>query len=60
VGFERVTLQPGASKRITIHVGARELSYWSATTHGWVVAKGPRTIFLGASSRDIRLKTDLK
>ncbi len=59
-GFERVPLAAGASRRVTIHVGARELSYWSATAHDWVLAKGPRTIFVGASSRDIRLKVDVK
>jgi beta-glucosidase len=59
-GFERITLAPGATKQVTIHIGARELSYWSSATHDWVLAKGPRTIFLGASSRDIRLRVDVK
>jgi beta-glucosidase len=59
VGFERVTLAPGASKTVTLHVDARELSYWSVATHGWVVASGSRQLSLGASSRDVRLKTDV-
>ena len=59
-GFERVALAAGASKRVVIHIGARELSYWSDTAHNWVVAKGSRTIFVGASSRDMRLKVDVK
>jgi len=59
-GFERVVLAPGASRRVTIHVGARALSYWSVTSHRWELATGPRTIFVGASSRDIRLRADVK
>jgi beta-glucosidase len=58
-GFERVNLPAGASRRVTIHVGPRELSYWSISDHRWVVAEGTRPIFVGASSRDIRLKTEI-
>jgi beta-glucosidase len=59
-GFERVTLAPGASRRLTIHIGERELSYWSTATHGWVRAPGARTIFVGASSRDLRLSVNVR
>jgi beta-glucosidase len=58
-GFERVTLAPGQSKTIAVHVGARELSYWSTLAHGWVVAGGTRTIAAGSSSRDIKLTTSI-
>jgi beta-glucosidase len=59
VGFDRVTLRPGQSKTVTIHIGARELSYWSTASYGWTVASGKRPIFIGASSRDIKLKTEI-
>jgi beta-glucosidase len=55
VGFERVELNPGESRDLTIHVGARQLSYWSIQKSTWVVAKGYRSVMVGASSRDIRL-----
>jgi beta-glucosidase len=55
-GFERLVIPAGGSRQVTIHIGARELSYWSIERHGWVVASGRRTIEVGASSRDIRLK----
>jgi beta-glucosidase len=58
-GFEPVGLPAGASRRVTIHVSPRELSYWSTVDHRWVVATGTRSIFVGASSRDIRLKTEV-
>ena len=57
--FERVTLAPGASKALTLHLGPRAWSYWSTTAHGWAVAAGTRTVFVGASSRDIRLQTNV-
>ena len=58
-GFERVTLAPGASKKVTVHVDSRALSYWSVTDHGWKVASGRRTFMVGASSRDIKLRTEV-
>lgn len=56
VGFERIELAPGEARRLTVHVGAPELSYWSKNENGWVVAPGPREVHVGASSRDIRLR----
>jgi beta-glucosidase len=58
-GFDRVTLAPGQSKIVTVHVGARELSYWSTEKHSWVVATGQRSVGVGSSSRDIRVKTEI-
>jgi beta-glucosidase len=55
VGFERVELAPGHAKRVTAHVAARGLSYWSTTTHRWELALGARALLVGSSSRDIRL-----
>jgi hypothetical protein len=49
----------GDRAQVTIPVGRRELSYWSTTEHSWVVVTGIRTIEVGASSRDLRLKTPI-
>ena len=49
-GFELVDLQPGQSKRVTIRLGTRELSYWSTERHDWAVAAGERTVFVGGQS----------
>jgi beta-glucosidase len=56
-GFTRVTMAPGESRVLTIHVGSRQLSYWSIDTHDWTLAVGARPLYVGSSSRDIRLQT---
>jgi beta-glucosidase len=55
-GFDRVSLAPGASTHVTIHVPARSFQYWSVDTHDWAFALGARTLWVGASSRDLRLQ----
>lgn len=54
-GFERVTLEPNQSRRVTIRIDARAMSYWSIDRHAWVVAPGAREFAVGSSSRDLRL-----
>jgi beta-glucosidase len=55
-GFARIELAPGHSRRVEIHIDARALTFWSAATHAWAMPKGTREIYLGSSSRDIRLR----
>jgi len=54
-GFVRVELAPGAAGRLTVHLDRRALSYWSSNSHEWRIADGERAVYIGASSRDIRL-----
>jgi beta-glucosidase len=55
-GFARVSLAPGESKSVQIHIPVRQLSYWSEDHNAWVIAGGTRAISVGASSRDLRLQ----
>jgi beta-glucosidase len=55
-GFQRVELGAGQSERVTVHVSRRELSYWSTAQQRWVVPGGERAVYVGASSRDLRLQ----
>ncbi|KAA1424624.1 beta-glucosidase [Mumia zhuanghuii] len=53
-GFARVTLDPGASERITIELGPRAFAYWHPTLRRWTVEPGTFTVSIGASSADLR------
>jgi beta-glucosidase len=57
VGFGRVTLPAGQSRRVRLHVDAQQLSSWSATAGRWLLGTGTRTLWVGSSSRDPRLQT---
>ena len=55
VAFDRVHFAPGESRTIQLHVAPRQLQYWSTADQKWETAPGPRTVSVGASSRDLRL-----
>jgi len=55
VAFDRVHLNPGETRVLTLHVPSRAFEYWSTEADGWVRAEGPRKLHVGASSRDLRL-----
>ena len=57
-GFERVTLQPGETKRVTFQLGPAELRYWSTNTGGWVQDAASFDIWVGGDSL-ASLHTDL-
>jgi beta-glucosidase len=54
--FDRVHLNPGETKLLTLHVPSRSLEYWSTAANCWVRTEGPRKLHVGASSRDLRLE----
>ncbi len=54
-GFERVELAPGQTKTVTLRLDPRSFAYWSTADRGWRIASGSRPLYIGSSSRDIRL-----
>jgi beta-glucosidase len=56
VGFERVEIEAGGARRVTVHLDERAFSYWSADLDAWQVAEGERGVTIAASSRDVRLE----
>jgi beta-glucosidase len=59
-GFQRVTLEPGETKHITMALPASQLSYYDVTVHKFAVSPGIFNVMIGASSDDIRLRADLE
>jgi beta-glucosidase len=55
-GFDRIGIQPGQDRELDIHVPLRELQYWSKSASNWQTAAGERAVYVGASSRDLRLR----
>jgi len=59
-GFQRVTLQPGQARTVTMRVPASSLAYWNPNSQRWVVEHEPVELRVGASSADIRLTTTVE
>jgi beta-glucosidase len=55
--FTRVTLGPGETRVVQMHVAARALEYWSVAQNRWVRAT-PRRVNVGASERDLKLSVN--
>jgi beta-glucosidase len=58
-GFQRVLLEPGETKHVTIALPASQLSYYDVT-HRFIVAPGMFNVMIGSSSDDIRLRAGLE
>ena len=58
-GFQRVELQPGETKTVEFRLNRTALSYWDPATKAWQADPGTFEIQVGASSRDIRLRSNL-
>jgi len=54
-GFAKLSLQPGASQRITLHLPMAELDVFCPQRNRWCTKPGPYAVRIGSSSRDIRL-----
>ena len=57
-GFQRFSVQPGESKRVSFTVPDERLAFWNTKAKCFDVAHGEWRVLLGASSEDIRLQTD--
>ncbi|SBU95866.1 beta-glucosidase [Streptomyces sp. Ncost-T6T-1] len=53
-GFASVTLAPGESREVVVHVSRDDLAHYSEREGGWRVEGGEYGIEAGSSSRDIR------
>ncbi|TDL33447.1 glycosyl hydrolase [Arthrobacter nitrophenolicus] len=53
--FRKVHLEPGESAMLTFELSREELGHYSTAMDEWIYDGGPSTVYLGASSRDLRL-----
>ena len=54
--FDRIHLDAGQTREISLNVPLRSLEYWSTASGRWMLASGPRKVCVGTSSRDFRLE----
>ena len=55
-GFQKVTLQPGESRDVTITIGGRAFQYWDEQRGDWTPSLGKRTMLVGTASDKLPLK----
>jgi beta-glucosidase len=55
-GFEKVSLQPGQSRTVSVTIDPRLLATFDVPGHQWKIAAGSYPIQVGHSSRDLALK----
>ena len=64
VGWAKVELEPGESREVIVtldpNAASCPLSSWNVDTNGWEIAHGDYVVYVGASSRDIRLTGTLR
>lgn len=53
--FTKVWLLPGESKRVSLQLTTRDLSFWDIKENTWLAEKGQFTVLLGTSSDNIQL-----
>ena len=54
--FQRVSLQAGETKTVTLEVPVDDLRYWNVDKNAWDLEHGKLEILVGAASDDIRQK----
>ena len=59
-GYQKVWLQPGESRRVTIEAPQRQLSSWNPSTHRWDPGTGTRPVWVGGSSTDLPISTTVR
>ena len=55
-GFAKIYLQPGETKRLSIPLDLRALSYYDVRNHGWKADPGAFNIYVGESDADTQLE----
>jgi beta-glucosidase len=59
-GFERVALDPGQTKTVSIKLPAAQLAYWDTHAHTFRLESEPVRVMIGDSSANIALSTTMQ
>ncbi|MFT4186324.1 MAG: glycoside hydrolase family 3 C-terminal domain-containing protein [Micrococcaceae bacterium] len=59
-GFEKVYLESGESKEVTLYLTDRDFAHYSMDKKDWVIEAGEYEILVGSSSADIKLRETIK
>jgi len=54
-GFEKISLNAGESTTVDFDLLRKDLSYWDVVTQNWVMANGTYEIYVGSSSRNLKV-----
>lgn len=57
--FSKVCLAAGTSTTVSLSVDTVGVSIWDVNAHDWVAQHGSFLVYVGASSRDLRLQTSI-
>ncbi|GAC1435182.1 MAG: glycoside hydrolase family 3 C-terminal domain-containing protein [Terriglobales bacterium] len=55
-GFSRVILNPGGTRRVSVRLDRRSISYWDTSSRRWKVDPGKFIVYVGDSSRHLPLQ----
>ena len=58
--FKKLELEPGETTEISLPISAFDLSFYDEATENWKLERGEFTVFIGSSSRDIRLSGSIE
>ena len=59
-GFDKIFLNPGETRTISIPLKYEDFAYWDVKTHGWKVNADTYKLYVGVSSADIIGTLDVK
>lgn len=58
-GFQRVQIEPGAEREVTLDLKPRDLAYWDQIRHAWRVEKEQVRVLAGGSSDHLPVQATL-
>lgn len=59
-GFAKTFIKAGQSAKVSVKLDGRAFEYWSVANDGWQTGDGVYEIIVGASCKDVKLKSKIK